>query len=259
MTDERIIAYLLEELPEEESEQFEDECFAQDSWPVQLNHVEEDLIDAYLRDELTLERRQRFERNYLTTEARQERVRMAAALLRHVDEYHARAQVNPQSAPVEELTWTNRWHAFWRHQTRTLSAAAALALTALIVGALWFYVSRNGSPQTFVSLILAINKSNNRAEGALASKVKLPLAASALRIFLTLPEQLPQAARYRVELENDRGETKPLEITGRDARSVSVVIPAAQLARGQYALKLFAIKADGTEQRINGSYLFTVE
>src|SRR5437763_8489164 len=89
MIDERIIAYLLKELPEEELERFEDECFGQESWPAQLDLVEEDLIDAYLRDELTRKRRQRFELNYLTTEARRGRVRMTAAFLRYVDECNA--------------------------------------------------------------------------------------------------------------------------------------------------------------------------
>src|SRR6201989_587549 len=87
MTEERIIAYLLEELPEEEAERFEDECFADESRPEQIKLAEEDLIDEYLRGGLTPERRRRFEENYLTTDARAERVRMAAALLRHVDSY----------------------------------------------------------------------------------------------------------------------------------------------------------------------------
>ena len=97
MTDEHIIAYLLKELPEEDLERFEDECFARESWPDQIELVEEDLIDAYLRNELTPERRQRFENHYLTTQARQERVIMAAALLRHVDEYNAASE--PAAAP----------------------------------------------------------------------------------------------------------------------------------------------------------------
>jgi hypothetical protein len=86
MTDERIIAYLLEELPEDESERFEEECFDGESWPARLASVEGDLIDEYLRGELAQERRQSFERNYLTTAARVERVRVAAALLRHLDD-----------------------------------------------------------------------------------------------------------------------------------------------------------------------------
>jgi methionine-rich copper-binding protein CopC len=257
MTDERIIAYLLEELPEEELEQFEDECFAGDNWPSQINSVEEELIDDYLRGDLTQQQRQHFERNYLITEARRERVLVAAALLRHVDEHHA-AQP-PVPAPPTETTWAERFHAFWSRQTLVLRAVAALAVVAIVPSALWVFLSRAPSQQTLATLTLAISVSNNRADGVQADKVKLPLNASALKISLTLPEQLPQAARYRVELENDNGETKTLEIAGQDAQSVSVIITAAQLARGQYALKLFAVKADGTEQRINGSYFFNVE
>src|SRR5947199_1400683 len=89
MTDERIIAYLLEELPEDDLERFEDECFAQEEWLAQINLVEGDLIEEYLRDELTAERRQRFERNYLITKASEERVVIAAALLRYADERNA--------------------------------------------------------------------------------------------------------------------------------------------------------------------------
>jgi anti-sigma factor RsiW len=108
MTDERIIAYLLKELPEEELEQFEDACFDQESWPAQLNLVEEDLIDAYLRDELTEARRQSFERNYLITEARQERVMMAAALLRHVDAAPRAGTEAPVAAPTAAPTRRGR-------------------------------------------------------------------------------------------------------------------------------------------------------
>jgi len=257
MTDQRIIAYLLEELPEEELKQFEEECFEQESWPNQIIPVEEDLIDAYLRGELTQEQRQHFERNYLTTEARRQRVTMVAALLRHVDESQA---AQPSIAvPLTKPTWAERLNDFWRGQTLPLRAAAALTLLAIIGGALWLFLSRTPSQQTFATLTLAISVSNTRAEGIQAARVKLPLNADALKISLTLPERLPTALRYRIELENDRGETRHLEIVGQDAQSLSVVIPATQLSRGQYALKLFMTKTDGTEQRVNGSYFFTVE
>jgi anti-sigma factor RsiW len=261
MTDERIIAYLLEELPEDDLERFEDECFAQDSWPAeQINVVEEDLIDAYLRGELTPERRQRFERYYLTTEARQERVIMAAALLRHIDEYNA-ASKPAVAAPPTRLTAAERFRAFWNSQTWALRAAASIAVVAVaavIAGVLWPLLFRAPTPRTFATLTLAISNIN-RAEGAQADRVKLPPGAEALKVSLTLPRQSPPAARYRVELEDDNGETESVEVAGNDAQSVLVVIPAAQLARGQYALKLFAVKTDGEEQRINGSYFFNVE
>ncbi|HTG15817.1 MAG TPA: hypothetical protein VK747_11170 [Blastocatellia bacterium] len=256
MTDERIIAYLLEELPEDDLERFEDECFAQESWPTHIHLVEEDLIDAYLRNELIPERRQRFERNYLTTETRQDRVSMAAALLRQIDEYNAASKVTAVVQPPV-LTLAERFRAFWNSQAWGLRAATGIATVVVIAGALWISF-RPPSPRTFATLTLSIT-SNNRAEGAQADKVNLPPNAEALNVSLTLPQQAPSAARYRVELENDNGDRKSAEVTGKDAQSVLVMIPAAQLARGQYALKLFAIKTDGTEQRINGTYFFIVE
>lgn len=262
MTDERIIAYLLEELPEADLERFEDECFAQESWPAQINIAEEDLIDAYLRDELTPERRQRFEQNYLTTEARQERVIMAAALLRHIDEYNTASKAAVSNAavalPQTEPTWAERFRAFWNSQTWALRTAASVAIVAIIAGALYLFIFRAPSPRTFATLTLSISN-NDRAGGAQSGKVKLPPDAEALNIYLTIPAQSPPAARYRVELENDSGETKSVEVAEKDAQSVLVVIPAAQLARRQYALKLFAIKPDGSEQRVTGSYFFIVE
>lgn len=257
MTDERIIAYLLEELPEEDLEQFEEECFAQENWPDQISLVEEDLIDAYLRDELPQEQRQRFERKYLTTEARQERVMMAAAFLRHVDEF--RDAKEPVAVARPKLTWTERFRALGGGQIWALRAVAALSVLAIIASTLWLYLSREPSLQTFATLTLTISANNTRADGVQAGKVKLPLSASALRISLMLPEGLPPSARYRVELVNDSGETRPLDVAGQDAQTVTVLIPAGQLARGQYALRLFMTEANGTEQRVNGSYFFTVE
>ncbi len=257
MTDERIIAYLLEELPEDDQERFEDECFVQESWPTQINLVEEDLIDAYLRDELTQERRQRFEQNYLTTQARQERVSMAAALLRHIDECNAASKAAITLSQTEP-TWADRFRAFWSSQNRTLQAAAAIAVVVIISGALWLFVFRAPVPRTFATLTLTISN-NDRAEGAQAGTVKLLPDVEALKVSLTLPQQSPPAAGYRVELENDDREIKSAEIAGSDAQSVQVIIPARQLARGQYVLKLYATKTDGAEQRINGSYFFIVE
>ena len=79
-------------------------------------------------------------------------------------------------------------------------------------------------------------------------------------VVLTLPEGAPASARYSVELENAKREVERLEASAQDAHTVSVVIPAARLARGQYALRLYATAPDGTEQRVpGGSYLFTAE
>jgi methionine-rich copper-binding protein CopC len=257
MTDERIIAYLLEELPAEDLQHFEEECFAQEDGLTEVNLVEGDLIEAYLRNELTPERRQRFEQHYLTTVGRQERVTMAAAFLRLVDERNTK--VEPAVAvPLTKVSWMTRFGAFWQQQSWALRAAAALVVLTVIIGASWLLFFRPTTPQTFATLTLSISN-NNRGDGAQAGKIKLPLDAAALKIFLTLPQASPMSAHYRVELVNADGESKSIAVAGEEAQSVVVVLPAAQLKRGQYALKLYAIESDGTEQRINGSYFFMAE
>jgi hypothetical protein len=258
MTEEQIIAYLLEELPEEESEQFEDDCLAGEDWPPEVNLAEEDLIDAYLRNELTQERRQRFEQNYLTTEARQERVRMAAALLHHIDECHARSTATDTVSPALPRQ-RQRFPAFWNNQSWALRAAAMIAAVAVIAGAFWFYLSRSQTPRSFTALNLSITVNNSRGESPQVAKVKLPPKGGALKINLKLPEGVETAQISRVVLEKDSGETKTLEIVEHNAQSVTVVIPAEQLERARYLLKLFERRDDGTEQRINGNYFFTVE
>jgi hypothetical protein len=253
----RVVSYLLGQMPEEETEQFEDECFGQKSWPSQVKLVEEDLIDAYLHDEMQPEHRRLFERNYLTTAARQERVMVAAALLRQVCE--PEPVVERPVVVREGETWAERLKAFWRGGGQGLRAATAAAALVVLLGAAWLYVARVRPPRV-VATIRLTSAVINRSEGVEVDTVKLSPDADALRVFLTLPDRAAPAPRYRVELDDEEGETVPLAVEGQDARAVSVLIPASRLSRGQqYALTLFPLGDDGTEQSAYGSYVFAVE
>lgn len=260
MTDERIIAYLLQDLPEAELEQFEDECFASEDWPAQVGLVEEDLIEDYLRNNLAPEQRRSFERNYLTTAARLERVRIAAALFCHVDACALAAEATVLPSPVKQ-TWFERFRASWGVRPWVpLPVAVALLVAVLAPGVWWIYSSStaNRRVETFATLTLSLSNSD-RATGAEAARVKLTSDVVALKISLTLPDASAPARNYRVQLEDDNGAVKLSENVLPKAQSVRVTIPASQLARGQYALKLFIVNPDGTEQRIPGSYFFIVE
>lgn len=249
----RVVSYLLGQMSEEESEQFEDECFAQKNWPSQIQLIEEDLIDGYMNDELTSEQRRLFEQNYLTTEARQERVRLAAMLLRPVCE----PAPGPQTTGVREgETWGQRLKGYWGG--RGLRMASAVAVLAVVIGGGWVYLWRAHAPRAVATVSLS-SSFVNRSEGVQARRVKLPPDADALRVSLAFPESATPASRYRVELDSHDGETTPLTVERQDAQSVSVLIPASLLSRGQYAVTLFAVKEDGTEQPGYGTYFFNVE
>ena len=248
MNDERTIAYLLDELPEHEALQFEDECFSQPEWPeVELQSAEDDLIQAYIRNELSPDRRRRFEENYHTTAARIEKVLIARSAL----------QVMCRQKP----TWTERLLAFVKSlvfapQFTVPRFAAILVTFGLVATVLWF--SRTTPPRTFAHINLAISY-GNRAAGGSSQNVKLPLAEDALRVSLSLPETATQNATYRVQWENKKGSIGDLAVENPNANPISVIIPANKLAPGQYALKLFRKNPDGTEERVHGNYFFTVD
>jgi anti-sigma-K factor RskA len=258
----QIRQYLLGNLSKDIQQQVEERLLVEDSFFEELLFSEEELMDDYINGELSADDRLKFEQHFLSTPERQQKLRFALALSRYAS--HAAENADPESAeahrivPPDKPSWAERFRAFWSGQTPAFRAAVALSLLAIIAGTLWLSL-RRPSPRTFATLTLTISVNDNRGAGVQASKVPLALNADALKISLKLPARLPQAARYRVELVNANGETKPLEITGQDAQSVSVVIRADELARGQYALKLFATHADGAEQRVSGSYFFTVE
>lgn len=255
MDDERIVAYLLGELPEEQSERFEEECFAGEDWPEEVRAAEHDLVDAYLRKELTPEQHQHFEQNYLKSPERMKRVATAAALLGHVKTV---AEVNSAGQRDGWPAWLESFVALWRRQSWAMRAGLAVGVVAVVVGAVWLARSRTGAPRSFATLTLTIAGSN-RAEGTRPEVVRLPPGTDALRIYLKLPVEAAGAARYRVELEQEEGERSPVDIAGQEAGTLTVEIPADRLKRGEYALRLFAVRPDGTEQRVNGLYYFMIE
>lgn len=235
MTDERITAYLLEELNEQESEQFEEQCFAQDEWSAELDAAEQELIDAYLRNELTSDRKRRFQERYLTTDARKARVLTAKTL------HETLCPVQPKSIWREWLT------AFTK---RPLVPQTAIGILVLVTIVIVILVPR--SPQTFTQIELAMSTSN-RASGAQSEIVSLPLNTTELEIHLKLPEPSPATADYRVELEDANGPLGNLKIESQNAESVVVRIPANRLTTNQYLLRL------SNKNDVIGNYFFTAK
>ena len=252
---EEVKQYLLGGAAPETQRTIEERLLTEESFLEELNCTEEELIDDYVGDHLNAGDRASFEQHFLSTQERHRKLRFALALTRYSAEKARAKSVEPSPA---RKTMTERLRAFWRGQPVLLRAAAALAAAAILAVAWWFSFPRTQSPRTFAALSLSVSASN-RGEGAQVSKVLLPLKADALKISLQLPEGVGQASRYRVELLDDKDEARTLEITGRDEKSVSVVIPADQLVRGQYALRLYAAPDGGAEQRVPGSYFFIAE
>ena len=237
--------YLLGELDSNEQQGIEMRLLAEDDLLEELEITEDELIDEYLADKLSGHDREKFEQNFLATPERQQKVRFSRSLRRYVRANQSQEDSTSSRSP------------FWPIHNRALSAAFAVAVIVILGGIFWSLRYPSSSP-TYATLNL-VRSTSNRAEPTQVAKITLPLNADKLRLRMALPETAEPGARHRVELLKENRETQALSAIGQDEKSVTAEIPAAQLSRGQYALNLYVIKPDGTEQRIRGSYFFTVE
>ena len=78
--DQVLVRYLLGTLPEEEAERLDGLSIADDAFAWQLNAVENDLVDGYVRGELSGEDLARFKKSYLSSPKRLQKLEFAEAL-----------------------------------------------------------------------------------------------------------------------------------------------------------------------------------
>ncbi len=81
-----LIRYLLGTLPDEEAEPMDERSVTDDELAGRLAEAENDLVDSYVRGELSREERERFEAHYLSTEQRRRKVAFADALRQRIEE-----------------------------------------------------------------------------------------------------------------------------------------------------------------------------
>ncbi len=135
--EEMMVRYLLGELSEEEGAKLEDEYFARDDFFEQLLVVEDDLIDDYVRGELSASRRACFEKHFLSMPQRRERVGFARELLRPAAQ--TSASTHPATVNDRTLSW---WQSMFPLPRFSLAVAAVL-LVAVALAGIWFAFDRN--------------------------------------------------------------------------------------------------------------------
>ena len=132
LTNENLIArYLLGELSEEQQIEIEDRAFADKNYLASITTVENDLIDEYVRNELSGVERQRFEKRFLASAERRKRVEFARALAGVMSE-----EVVSKKIVVEKTSsWRDAIYAFINGLTPAARIAFASAVPLLLIGA----------------------------------------------------------------------------------------------------------------------------
>ena len=134
LNNENLIArYLLGELSEEQQIAIEDRAFADKNYLASITAVENDLIDEYVRNELSAAERQRFEKQFLASPERRKRVEFARTLAGVMEE-----EAVPKRITVRESqspSWRDAIYAFINGLTPTARIAFVSAVPLLLIGA----------------------------------------------------------------------------------------------------------------------------
>lgn len=134
LNNETVIArYLLGELSEEQQIEIEDRAFADKKYLASITSVENDLIDEYVRNELSGAERQRFEKKFLASAERRKRVEFARALTGVISE-----QTVPKKIFVNETkswSWWDSIYAFINGLTPAAKMAFVSTVPLLLIGA----------------------------------------------------------------------------------------------------------------------------
>ena len=221
----------------------------------EFDTIVDEITDQYVSGEFQGEERKQVEHYFLRSPQRRTKAQLAAALSYSAS---ARKKKTVASPVVAGPTLRERWLALWSAQNVALRFAATAAIVAIAVSLAYVIFRDKPTYKSFALLELTISNSE-RSEGIQSKSLPLAPQNDAAKIFLDLPDQSNQYTSYQVELSDRNGAKRPVEITERNQRAVTVTIPASALSRGSYALHLFGIKSDGKQERIPGSYLFMVE
>lgn len=267
MKDLNLKQYLLGLLPEPDQTELELSFLSDDEAYQQLLLAEDDLIEAYLQDELSTHEQERFHRIFLAHPERQQKLKLTQALI-------ARASIPPTCDSPKVITTVSSkwWEDFWPLNWK-FTATAALALMALTLGLL-FIRQRPASMES-----LSATASPHRSETPLPTTAPVvgtktysaePLSGQTMAIGTTIKEIIltPEYKDVHLQLwlDKDRWDTYKVTIQPPDVRGqelpddfkrqtrkglsfIEVTLPVAMLPTGEFILKLEGINEQGQRVR----------
>jgi hypothetical protein len=137
--EENMRRYLLGELSESEQSALEEKYFSDPEVFNQILKTESELVDAYARDQLPKELRDRIEKFYMDHPSRAERVKFAKAFTKRVD------KVNEPVASTDRRTsvsWWQRLLALLSGQPPAFRLSMAVVILLIVLGGTWVYLER---------------------------------------------------------------------------------------------------------------------
>lgn len=252
--------YLLGQLPEADLSQIEERLMSDSNVYEELSILEDELIDHYVRGQMSASDRTRFE-NYLRSTQNQQKVRFARAFTRYVDTADEEVML---STPLEDASPRSpskpRSFPFWPFQKPAYTYALVAALLVMVGGLSWVSI-RSVWPASQGRVFEAtLVPGDVLREGGEIQTISIAEGSDTVRLQLILSDN--QSQDYQVNvlasdgssvLVRDRLISK--ENTGR--KSLSVDVPAKVLKPDTYRIKLGG-RTSGPYEEL-ASYTFRVK
>ena len=145
--DQAIVEYLLGSLPAGEAEAYDELSIANHEFATALNAREQDLVDAYVRHELSGSVLERFESHYLASSLRREKLEFAQALQGWVeksDKVQTPAVERTERTEKGQTASSSSAFRFFFAQRPALQWGTAFAVLALLLFSGWFVFDNAG-------------------------------------------------------------------------------------------------------------------
>jgi hypothetical protein len=137
INDELIVEYLLGDLPEEKQSEIEDRAFQDEQYLQEILSAESDLIDEYVRGELSDSARLQFESRFLASAERRRKVEFARALASVTPEFAAlEKNIRPATAPPP-VSWPSALAVFLRGLNPAAKFLLAATALLIVIGGSW--------------------------------------------------------------------------------------------------------------------------
>lgn len=256
--------YLLGKLSGEEQQKIEERLMVEDDLSDVFEVSKDELIEDYCAGNLAQNEREWLEENFLATSDGRERHAFALAM----DCLQRKRPAPLPNDVVPEPVWATNppaWipkdqpvgffaplQAFARTQPWAF-AATSLLLVLLAAFAITRFAAR---PDGQIFSATLTNGSVVRSEGPPPPRFILPPNTGQLKLRLQLRKTAAEGTHFKAQLD-DGINLKSVQMVASDPESVTVIVPAELLTRGEYQLQLTTTKPDGTEQELY--YPFNVQ
>ena len=218
-------------MEEADAERLELRLLTDPAFGEEFDTIVDELTDEYVGNEIQGEERKHVEQYFLKSTERQNKARFASELL----ERAALERGRPVAVPVAPVHAgiLERARMFWASQTFFARFASSFASIVIVVGIGLLAMPGNRPSGTYAQANLTIS-SGDRSAGTQALPVKLEPGSPGIQIKLNLPDQIPPAKSYRVELVDGEEISTNLPIDQQTDRTLVVTVPADQIERGMY-------------------------